>query len=58
MVFAITDQSAKQVERPHREWSDVETNYRLLRQARGITTTCDPLVRFAIMLVAVLRENL
>lgn len=34
------------------------TTYRLLRLARGITTTRDPVVWFAIMLVAALRENL
>jgi len=33
-------------------------NERVIRQARGITTTRDPVVRFAIMLVAALLENL
>ncbi len=38
--------------------SGIVTTYRLLRQARGITTTRDPVVRFAIMLVAALLEKL
>ncbi len=58
MTCSVTDRSAKQAERPYRKRSGIETNYRLLRQARGITTTRDPLARFAIILVAVLLENL
>ena len=46
------------MERLYRKRSSIETTYRLLRQARGITTIRDPVVRFGIMLVAALRENL
>jgi hypothetical protein len=58
VACGVTDRSAKQVERLSRKRSGVETTYRLLRQARGITTTRDPIVRFAITLVAALLENL
>ena len=58
VACGVTDRSAKQVERLYRKRSGIETTYRLLRQARGITTTRDPVVRFAIMLVAALLENL
>ena len=54
----VTDRSPKQVERRYRKRSAIETSYRLVRQARGITTTRDPVVRFAIMLIAALLENL
>lgn len=40
----VSDRSAKQVERLYRKGSGIETTYRLLRQARGITTTRDPVV--------------
>jgi IS4 transposase len=58
VACGVTDRSAKQVERLYRRRSGIETTYRLLRQARGVTTTRDPAVRFAIMLVAALLENL
>jgi len=58
VACGATDRSAKQVERLYRKRSVIETTYRVLRQARGITTTRDPVVRFAIMLVAALLENL
>jgi len=58
VACGVTDRSAKQVEHRYRKRSGIETTYRLLRQARGITTTRDPVVRFAIMLVAALLENL
>jgi hypothetical protein len=58
VACGVADQSPKQVERLYRKRSGIETTYRLLRQARGITTTRDPIVRFAIMLVAALLENL
>jgi hypothetical protein len=58
VACGVTDKSPKQVERLYRKRSGIETSYRLLRQARGITTTRDPIVRFAIMLVAALLENL
>jgi hypothetical protein len=58
VACGVGDLSPKQVERRYRKRSAIETSYRLLRQARGITTTRDPVVRFAIMLVAALLENL
>ena len=58
VACGVDDRSPKQVERLYRKRSGIETTYRLLRQARGITTTRDPIVRFAIMLVAALLENL
>ena len=58
MACGVTDRSTKQVEHLYGKRSGIETTYRLLRQARGITTTRDPVVRFAIMLVAALLENL
>ena len=60
MACGVTDHTAKQVERISRKRSGIETTYRLIRQARGITTTRDPVVRFAFvfMLVAAILENL
>jgi len=58
VACGVTDRSAKQVEHRYRKRSGIETTYRLLRQARGITTTRDPSCGFAIMLVAALLENL
>jgi len=56
VACGVTDRSAKQVEHRYRKRSGIETTYRLLRQARGITTTRDPVVRFAIMLVGIAGE--
>jgi len=60
VACGVTDHTAKQVERISRKRSGIETTYRLIRQARGITTTRDPVVRFAFvfMLVAAILENL
>jgi IS4 transposase len=58
VACGVTDRSPKQVERLYRKRSGIETTYRLLRQARGITTTRDLVVQFAVMLVAALLENL
>ena len=58
VACGVGDRSPKQVERLYRKRSAIETSYRLLRQARGITTTRDPVVRFAFMVVAALLENL
>jgi hypothetical protein len=49
--------TAKQVEQISRKRSGIETTYRLIRQARGVTTIRDPVVRFAFMLVAAVLEN-
>jgi len=58
VACGVADKSPKQVERLYKKRSGIETTYRLLRQARGVTTTRGPVVRFAIMLVAALLENL
>jgi hypothetical protein len=58
VACGVTDHTAKQVERLYRKRSGIETTYRLIRQARGVTTTRDPVVRFAFMLVAAILENL
>ena len=58
VACGVTDHTAKQVERIYRKRSGIETTYRLIRQARGVTTTRDPVVRFAFMLVAAILENL
>ena len=60
VACGVTDHTAKQVERISRKRSGIETTYRLIRQARGVTTTRDPVVRFAFvfMLVAAILENL
>jgi IS4 transposase len=58
VACGVTDRSPKQVERLYRKRSGIETSYRLLWQARRITTTRDSVVRFAIILVAALLENL
>ena len=58
VACGVADQSAKRVEQLYRKRSAIETSYRLVRQARGITTTRDPVVRFAFMLIAMLLENL
>ena len=56
----VTDHTAKQVRRIYRKRLDIETTYWLIRQVRGVTTTRDPVVRFAFafMLVAASLENL
>jgi len=58
VACGLADRDAKRVEELYRKRSAIETSYRLVRQARGITTTRDPDVRFAFMLVAALLENL
>ena len=54
----LQNYSAKRIEQLYRKRSAIETSYRLMRQARGITTTRDPVIRFAFMLVSALLENL
>ena len=58
VACGLAEEDPKRVERLYRKRSAMETSYRLMRQARGITTTRDPVVRFAFMLVAALLENL
>jgi len=54
----LGDRTPTQVERRYRKRSAIETSYRLFRQARATTTTRDPLVRFAFVIVSFLLENL
>jgi hypothetical protein len=54
----LGDRTPKQVERLYHKRSAIETSYRLVRQARAVTTTKDPIIRFAFMLVSFLLENL
>jgi len=54
----LEDRTPTQVERRYRKRSAIETSYRLFRQARATTTTQDPLVRFAFVIVSFLLENL
>jgi IS4 transposase len=54
----LDDRTPTQVERRYRKRSAIETSYRLFRQARATTTTQDPLVRFAFVIVSFLLENL
>jgi hypothetical protein len=60
MACGVTDHTAKQVERISRKRSGIETTYGLIRQAREVTTTRDPVVRFvfAFMLMGAILENL
>ena len=54
----LADRTPKRVERLYRKRSAIETSYRVFRQARVVTTTQDPIVRFAFVLVGFLLENL
>ena len=54
----LADRTPKQVERLYRKRSAIETSYRVFRQARVVTTTQDPIIRFAFVLVGFLLENL
>jgi hypothetical protein len=54
----LGDRTPTQVERRYRRRSAIKTSYRLFRQARATTTTQDPIVRFAFVIVSFLLENL
>ena len=54
----LADRTPKQVEQLYRKRSAIETSYRVFRQARVVTTTQDPIVRFGFVLVGFLLENL
>jgi hypothetical protein len=58
VACGLADRTPTQVERRYRKRSAIETSYRLFRQARATTTTQDPLVRFAFVIVSFLLENL
>jgi len=54
----LADRTPKQVEQLYRKRSAIETSYRVFRQARVVTMTQDPIVRFGFVLVGFLLENL
>ncbi len=54
----LADCTPKQVERFYRKRSAIETSYCVFRQAQVITTTQEPVIRFAFVLVGFLLENL
>ena len=54
----LGDRTPAQVERRSRKRSAIETSYRLFRQARATTTTQDPTVRFAFVIVSFRLKNL
>jgi len=54
----LENHAAKRIEELYRKRSAIETSYRLIRQARATTTTRNPVIRFAFMLVSALLENL
>jgi len=58
VACGLADRTPKEVERFYRKRSAIETSYRLFRQERPTTTTQDPIVRFAFVLVSFLLENL
>jgi hypothetical protein len=58
IACGLENQSAKRIEQLYRKRSAIEASYRLVRQARATTTTHNPVIRFAFMLVSALLENL
>jgi len=58
VACGLDEYTPTQVERRYRKRSAIETSYRLFRQARATTTTQDPVVRFAFVIVSFLLENL
>ena len=54
----LRDRTPTRAERHYRKRSAIETSYRLFRQARATTTTRDPIVRFAFVIVSFLLESL
>ena len=54
----LVDRTPTQVERRYRKRLTIETSYRLFRQTRATTTTQDPMIRFAFVIVSFLLENL
>jgi len=58
VACGLADRTPKETERLYRKRSAIETSYRLFRQARATTTTQDPIVRLAFVLMSFLLENL
>ncbi|GAA0457683.1 hypothetical protein GCM10008985_12280 [Halococcus dombrowskii] len=54
----LTDRTPKQVEALYRKRSAIETSYRTYREARAVTATPDPLIRFVFVAVSFLLRNL
>ena len=54
----LTDRRPKQIEQLYRKRSAIETDYRLFRQARAVTTTDDVAVRLLYVVVSFLLKNL
>jgi hypothetical protein len=54
----LDDRTPAQVEHCYRKRSAIESSYRLFRSARAVTSTQDPIVRFAFVVVSFLLENL
>jgi IS4 transposase len=54
----LGDRTPTQVEHRYRKRSAIESSYRLFRSGRAVTSTQDPIVRFAFVVVSFLLENL
>ncbi len=54
----LGERTPTQVEHCYRKRSAIESSYRLFRSARAVTSTQDPIVRFAFVVVSFLLENL
>ena len=54
----LDDRMPTQVEHRYRKRSAIESSFRLFRSARAATSTQDPIVRFAFVVVSFLLENL
>ena len=54
----LGDRTPTQIENCYRKQSAIESSYRLFRNVRAVTTTQDPIVRFAFVVVSFLLANL
>ena len=54
----LAGRTPTQIEHCYRKRSAIESSYRLFRSAPAVTTTQDPIARFAFMVVSFLLENL
>ena len=57
-AYDLDDRTPAQVEHCYRKRSAIESSYRLFRSARAVTSTQDPIVRFAFVVVSFMLENL
>lgn len=53
-----SDRTPTQIKHRYRKRSAIESSYRLFRSTRAVTSTQDPIVRFAFVVVGFLLENL